>query len=374
MKIVFVNRVIGMFRGGGEIYDLSIARELSKTGHDVEFITGKPLIGECRYPVTEFKAHYCRSPYMRNLTTLIPVKGIGKVYLLDLMLFGIAAYRFIRKNAASIDFLYVQSDPVLAHRVQRNLKIRTVVRFPGPPDKLLIRFIEKNDLVVASGDSLPKLTEMTRKAIRDIPPGVDIDSFRKRENDLRSKYHIGNEPVVFLFVGRLVAVKNLLFLLDAFHEAFKINNNIRLLLVGAGSDYKALRSKVHAKQLHGKVVLAGHVDHAELPLYYSASDVLVLPSKYESFSIVTLEAMSCSLPVIASNRGYLPHLIEDGANGLLVDPEDPSSLVNALLELADNPERRLAMGQKNRAIVASKYTWCSRADQYENLFRITKSG
>jgi glycosyltransferase involved in cell wall biosynthesis len=84
--------------------------------------------------------------------------------------------------------------------------------------------------------------------------------------------------------------------------------------------------------------------------------------------------MSCSLPVIASNRGYLPHLIEDGANGLLVDPEDPSSLVNALLELADNPERRLAMGQKNRAIVASKYTWCSRADQYENLFRITKSG
>ncbi len=357
-----------MFRGGGETYDLNIARGLSSLGHDVVFVTGRPLMASCNHPVTEFKTHYCRSPYIRDLITLVPVKGIGRVYLFDLMLFGIAAYRFIKRNAGSIDALYAQADPVLAYRVHRTLGIPTVVRFPGPPDRSLIEYIEKNSAVVASGDSLPKIKKMTGKEIIDIPPGVDVCEFRRTPNDLRSRFGIGDSQTVFLFVGRFVPVKNLLFLVDAFHMASKVNEDIRLILVGEGADYKKVSLRADTLELRDKLFFTGHVDHAELSQYYSAADALVLPSKYESFSIVTLEAMSCELPVIASNRGYLPQLIQEGSNGFLMDPEDVSSLSTALLRLAENPQLRLSMGRRNRLIAEKDFTWSSRATKYQELF------
>jgi spore coat protein SA len=159
----------------------------------------------------------------------------------------------------------------------------------------------------------------------------------------------------------------------AFEEASRTSSRLRLLLVGTGSEYGAIASAVRANGLIGKVMLVGHVDHKNLPLYYSASDVMVVPSKYESFSIVTLEAMSCSLPIIASNRGYLPDLVRNGINGLLIDPEDVSSLSKALLTVAGDDNLRLSMGLKNREMVIREYTWAAKAEEYVKLFRAIES-
>ena len=93
-----------------------------------------------------------------------------------------------------------------------------------------------------------------------------------------------------------------------------------------------------------------------MPLYFGAADVVVCPSYYESFSLVTLEAMACGRPVIAARTGGLPYLIEDGVNGFLVERQEPDIYVAKLRLLLEDEDLRLALGKAGR-MTAEGLTW-----------------
>jgi D-inositol-3-phosphate glycosyltransferase len=116
--------------------------------------------------------------------------------------------------------------------------------------------------------------------------------------------------------------------------------------------------------LEGIVNFLGPAPQDVLPLYYSAAQVVVVPSRYESFGLVALEAMACGAPVIASKVGGLADLVRDGQTGYLVPDGDPEALAARLLPLLDDPSLRRTLGEHGIA-TAEAYSWASVAGQIE---------
>jgi D-inositol-3-phosphate glycosyltransferase len=116
------------------------------------------------------------------------------------------------------------------------------------------------------------------------------------------------------------------------------------------------------------VSFLGAVDHERLPLFYSAADVCVVPSFYESFGLVALEAMACGTPVVASRVGGLAGTVRDGETGYLIPWRCPEPFAERLELLLDNEELRRAMGHSAREAV-ERYRWGNVAEAVVAIYR-----
>lgn len=217
--------------------------------------------------------------------------------------------------------------------------------------------------------------------IRVIPPGVDLNVFHPIDA-AEARAALGQPPGhrMILFVGRFDPIKGLDTLLEAM--AIVVRRDPRWLenscLCIVGGDKLDDRARVDAEiarigalrdrlGLQGVVSFLGPQAQDILPLYYSASQVLVVPSRYESFGLVALEAMACGTPVIASKVGGLVDLVRDGRTGYLVPDGDPEALAAKLLPLLDDPSLRATLGAHGIA-TAEAYSWASVAGQIEDLY------
>jgi glycosyltransferase involved in cell wall biosynthesis len=163
--------------------------------------------------------------------------------------------------------------------------------------------------------------------------------------------------VVALFVGGLEARKNLSFLLDAWAEVARERPDVRLVVAGSGPRLARLQRQARRLGLERHVLFTGHLPEAEKVAYYRLADLLVFPSLMEGFGLVVVEAMSCALPVIVSNRGSLPELVGDGEGGFVCDPADRSAFVRSVLRLASEPDLRRKFGTANRERVDRLFRW-----------------
>ena len=102
---------------------------------------------------------------------------------------------------------------------------------------------------------------------------------------------------------------------------------------------------------------------------YPACDVFVLPSEYEAFGLVLLEAMSCEKPCVATNVGGVPEVVEDGKTGLLVEYGNPVALASAIIKLLGDEEKRRSMGMAGRKRVIENFTWPKIVDKIEGVYR-----
>ncbi len=195
----------------------------------------------------------------------------------------------------------------------------------------------------------------------EIPNGVDTDRFRPGLDGrpIRRRYGIPDDARVVLFVGGLDRAhhfKGVGVLLRAF--ARMEARDVALLIVGGGDREGTFAALAAGLGISERVVFAGAVPHAQLPLYYAAADVVALPSTPpESFGMVLVEAMACGKPVIASNLPGVRSVVSDGEDGLLVRPGDPSDLVEKTRALLDAPRRRQEMGERGRVKVEERYAW-----------------
>jgi glycosyltransferase involved in cell wall biosynthesis len=170
----------------------------------------------------------------------------------------------------------------------------------------------------------------------------DILDVRKTEEE------VANEPPRFmriLNVGRLDPEKGTVYLIRAVHELVRSGwRSLRLDLVGTGREEGALRREVEKLGLTEHVRFMGYIPYGPgLLAVYRASDVFVLPSLTEGFPQALLEAMACGVPVVATRVGGVAGLVEDGRNGLLVDPASPGQICSALRRLKLDGELRRGM-------------------------------
>ena len=119
--------------------------------------------------------------------------------------------------------------------------------------------------------------------------------------------------------------------------------------------------------------LIGSQPQNRLPLYYAAADVVAVPSRYESFGLVAVEALACGVPVVASRAGGLRYTVDDGLSGLLVKPQSPEALAQGLRAILDDDDLRAAMAAAARPSVV-RYDWPNIARQVRHVYQRLAAG
>ncbi len=222
----------------------------------------------------------------------------------------------------------VRSDPVLN-------------TFRHPLDawfyRLSIAGIRRADAVIAISDytrqTLVEHLGYPAERIRVVPRAVELDRFFPVAvgDDFRAKYDLPAAQQYVLYVGSEDPRKNLPTLLHAFARLCRDVQQVTLLKVGAphfASERAKLQALIDELGITGRVRFLDHVPDEDLPLFYNAADVTVMPSLYEGFGLPALESMACGTPVIAANAASLPEVV--GEAGYLVDPTDSDAFAEAL--------------------------------------------
>ncbi len=172
-----------------------------------------------------------------------------------------------------------------------------------------------------------------------------------------------NARTRILFVGRIEARKGVDVLLKAAYEVLPEFPDAELVLVGkpnpAGNDTATAahdRMMAERPDLRDRIVFVGEQSDAEVMQAYADADIVVLPSRYESFGLVLTEGMMFGKPVVASRVGGMVEIVEDGGNGYLAEPEDPRSFANAFRKLLGSPDRREQFGRRSRELYEEKFS------------------
>jgi glycosyltransferase involved in cell wall biosynthesis len=198
--------------------------------------------------------------------------------------------------------------------------------------------------------------------------GVDLDRFRplpKIKQEMRSKLGIPKDATVVLTVRRLVYKNGVDTLIDSANLAIKKNPKLFFLVAGKGPDMASVQTQIEQLGIENNIKLTGFVADKDLHLYYNTADVFVLPSKSgEGLPLVALEAMSCGIPVIATNVGGIGEIMVKGY-GKLVPANNPEALAEAILEFAESD---FARNSELRAIVEEKYGWDKNVEQLVEIY------
>ena len=204
------------------------------------------------------------------------------------------------------------------------------------------------------------------------PPGVDHEVFRPGERvAARAALGLAADGPVVLFVGRLQPLKGIDVALAAFTRLAGDLPGARLLVVGGPSgpqgEEEAARLRSAASGLGERVRFLPPVPHPALADYYRAADVLLVPSRSESFGLVAVEAQACGLPVVAAAVGGLAHVVADGESGVLVSGWDPGDYAAALRRLLTDAgwAARLSAGARAQA---ERFSWPATADRLLELY------
>ena len=177
-----------------------------------------------------------------------------------------------------------------------------------------------------------------RKKIFLIPPRCDSKLFNKKNIDPQKPKPLAQNKFNILFVGNLIFAKGVDILLEAFALIEKEYSDIGLIYVGDGEEEARLISRSSVLGLDKKVMFFGRVEYNSIPSIMHYSDILILPSREEGVGRVILEAMAMKLPVIASNVGGIPLVIESQKDGILFESEDVHELKNHILFLINNKD------------------------------------
>ncbi len=245
------------------------------------------------------------------------------------------------------------------------------------------RSVQKNfkrakRIIAISHFTKKKLIEIgiPEKKIVVIHPGVDPVKFNPRldPSPIKKKYNLEGKKVI-LTASRLAKHKGHQNVLKALPQVLKRVPNLVYLIIGEGEEEEALRKMVKDLKLEERVVFAGEIAE-ELPLYYAACDLFIMPSyeikergDAEGFGIVYLEANACGKPVIGGRSGGVTDAIIDGETGFLVDPLNINQIAEALIKLLTNPELARKLGRRGRERMEEEFSWKRIAQKVREVMR-----
>lgn len=375
MRVTFVNRLAGIHMGGGEVYDLCLAAALARAGDEVDLITGKPLIATGKPVGAGLEVTYVRTPYLRSVAHRMGRAG-WRLFDRDLRWFEKGAARLLSERRKRPDIVQVTGLPDLARRLERDHAMDVVLLFPGPPSPRHQETIRSAKNVVGVGAVTPYLRQNFREDVHDMSAGVDTEIFKPGAPRLRDAVGIPAGAPLVLFAGRLVPLKNIPLLLQAFAEIRSEIPSARLLVAGDGPERSALRAGAARARLaigragdaSADVIHVPELAHEEMPSCYAGADLLLLTSVNESFSLVALEAMSCGVPVVAPRVGYLPRLVADGVSGALYPAGDRAACVASCAALLRDEEARRSMGAAGRRIALERHSWDAVAAEFRTMY------
>ena len=248
--------------------------------------------------------------------------------------------------------------------------------------------INQVDRIVASTidekENLIELYSAPKEKISIIPPGVDITRFYPISNDEAKEYlNIPTDEKMILFVGRIEPLKGIDTLIRAIaqmrksdvlstcpHYLYIIGGEPNSENGNGNQEIERLKALCVELGVGDMILFMGKKDQNTLQYYYSAAETVVMPSNYESFGMVALEAMACGTPVVATQVGGLQYLVQNGITGFTVPHNDPVALEESLTQLICKPELRVQMS-RNSLEYASTNSWETITPRIIDLYKKT---
>ncbi|MCI4320557.1 MAG: glycosyltransferase family 4 protein [Thermoplasmata archaeon] len=244
-------------------------------------------------------------------------------------------------------------------------------RLAGPivkdASRLIVQSREEERLLRVNGFELPP--------VEIVPPGFSpLPAPLEGERPFAAS--LGIQGPFLLFVGRLASNKGLVELVEAFAALRRAHPEAELVLVGEdGGMGDAVRRRAADLGVSTVVHLTGFLrDERQLASAFSEARLFVLPSEYEAFGLVLLEALAHGTPVVASRVGGIPEFVPDGKAGILVPPLDVPALGSALESLWTDEPRRRALGEFGRSQVVPRYRWDVVVEQLERIYGSVVAG
>ena len=359
--------------GGAETHVRSLSQGLKELGHSVEVYTSD-LYKE--FPLTKMKDEDENDiPVKRHGAFTLP-GDLHYVFYPSLCaslmknefdIYHAHSYGYFHVNTASF-FKNLKNTPfVLTPHYHPRWSMwggekREKVR--GLYDSLIAqKVIDSVDRIIGVSRNeislLSQALDISKEKVRIIPNGISQEEFTPIPDGdrFRERYDIDGKMV--LFTGRLASNKGLIHLVETMPEVLEDHPDTTFVVVG---EDEGMRDKMleKAKNLDVKdhLKIIDYIeDYSVFKSSYSAADVFFLPSEYEAFGIVLLEAMMCETPCVATRVGGVPEVVSHGETGYLCEYGDTDSFASHISALLDDPKGRKKMGRKGRKRVKKKFTW-----------------
>jgi glycosyltransferase involved in cell wall biosynthesis len=268
-------------------------------------------------------------------------------------LLRVHSLRYIGPAALLARRLYRVDVPIVSHHHHLD---------PSPLNPLIERrVLQASERIVTVSEfsrrQLASTLGIPAERIEVVPNGID-EKFvpAPKSAALKVRHGLGDGPVA-LFLGGLKPRKNLPFLLHVWRDVAAARPEATLVIAGDGPLGGTVRRQAEAMGLGQRVVFTGRLPEADKVAHYNLADIFLFPSELEGFGFAAGEAMSCGLPVIASDEGALPELVAHGQGGFACRGGDRAAFVEATLRLLDQPELRRRFGAFNRERVDRHFRW-----------------
>lgn len=393
--------------GGQGIYVRYLSRALVELGHTVEVFSGQP------YPVLDDNVTLTKVPSLdlyraedpfrrprrsefRDWIDVLEYAAMCTAAFPEPLTFSLRAARLLRAQAHGFDV--VHDNQCLGYGIldiARRLPTVATSHHPIAIDHKL----DCQQASLARRFTLARwysFTRMQRRVARGLPHVITASGTGMRDANVELGVDTGNMTVVHNGVdtklfrplddvvrvpGRIitttsadVALKGLVYLIEALAK-LRTERDAHLVVIGAPRPGGRVVKAIKQFDVDAHVTFESNVDSLRLAELYATSEVAVVPSLYEGFSLPAAEAMSSGVPVVATTGGALPEVIgTDEASGLLVPPRDVGALATAIGALLDDPQKRAAMGQEGRARVLRMFTWTKTAEETANVYRRVIAG
>lgn len=232
--------------------------------------------------------------------------------------------------------------------------------FHKPNEKYVVSRIP--DIIAVSSATRNVISSMSNSVIHVIRNGADFEDMQNVElcESVRS-------PSI-LFVGHLAKIKGVNLLLEAIPIIKKVFPDVHVYIAGSGPDEGKLRKLVQKLNIEENVEFLGFVQGDLKYSYYKSADIFVLPSLWDSAPVVLPQAMICGRPIVASNVGGIPDMVENGETGVLFEPGNVEQLAEKLTILLQDRELREEMGKAGAERV-KEFTWEKIAERTVGVYR-----
>ncbi|WP_083621960.1 glycosyltransferase family 4 protein [Planktothrix serta] len=380
--------------GGQNVYVRQVGEALAKLGWQVDMFTRKIHANQ---PTIVQHSPYCRTIRL----SAGPLEYIPRDELFEYLPEFVTAFQNFQAKEGT-NYPLVHTNYWLSawvglqlkkhHNVQLvhtyhslgKVKYQAVSHRPSIADTRLAieqQILEQSNTVIATS---PQEEEVLRYLVSQnghisvIPCGTNLENFHViSKPEARLKLGLDPQKPIILYVGRFDPRKGIETLVRACHQYQTTTNASFKLIIAGGSDpnktdgqeRQRIEDLVNELGLTEQTCFPGQLSHDILPLYYAAADVCVVPSHYEPFGLVAIEAMACGTPVIASNVGGLKFTVIPEETGLLVPPQDINGFADAINRILTDDVWTQKLRKQASVRVSENFSWVGVAIRLSDLYR-----
>jgi len=380
VKVCFISPEYLPLSGGTGAYVYYLSNELMKHGHSICVVTGYDASADVKVN-EQLSAFFLKTP---------------RTPLVKSFLFAGSAHRKMNKIrascAADIAHANLPLVPSFAIPAGFGKTLVTTVHSTwkgeaeairgepysrlNPNEKFMVSFnwflrifeekmLERANRIIGVSDftrrELLQYYKVKADKIRVIHNGVDTRKFQPATDKRKVKEELGLNPedIAILSVGRLYARKGLFTLIESMPAVVKRFRNAKFVISGKGQSNEMRKLVAHATRLgvRENIVFTGYFPDKKLPKLYQAADVFAFSTFYENLPFAVLEALSTGLPVVTTNVGGIPEMIESGKNGFLVQPFNTNQLSDKILHCLEHPAEAAEMGASARQTILERFDW-----------------